>query len=520
MKLLRSVLPVVALCVPVSAADFDTGIRAVLPPAQRAGEAAPAAAPEATVPEQAAEEPQIAEPAAPNAPAKKELSYSADEEPVKDVSPAAHPQEYARFCELLKVQAEKNLYDFCPSMEVVLSATHDPFAAEAWMKKASEEGYAAAQQYMADLRLVNVRMDALQSAEVKAAYALARRAADAGYEPAMVNVYMCLRSGVGVAKDEKAAEVYMLRACKDGGFIPRFKWLQISGRLNTYADRERAEVKAELERGNHHVAYYIAQMAESTEDRFEWLRTAAEKGSSEALFALSAMVSAQDPKTSFELLKESIKSHCSEGMFTLATALIEADPDAEIMRVAGLDHDDAAGRHLMKLAGMLGNVNACYWLGLVSRDGVFGVRRDEVRSYAWFAKGAAAGSPACSAAQGVLLLTGQGTQADPKQGLMLLNAAANAGSPKAVVALAYALYTGTGAEKNARKAADILQEAAAMGNPVAYVYLAYITAEGGENMPADARRADHYVDLAALDMKEEAAKLYAKLREEGWVLEP
>lgn len=523
MKLFRSVLPVLALTVPVTAADFYMGIRAVLPPAQKAE-----AAPEAPAVEPAAPAPQVAEtPAAesaaqpePAAPAYAELSYTEDAAPVADVSPAAHAAEYARFCELLKVQAEQNLYDFCPSMEVVLSTTQDPFAVETWMQKAADDGCAAAQQYVADLRLINVRMDALQTPEVKAAYALARKSADAGYTPAQVNVYMCLKNGVGVPKDEKGAEAYFLKACKGGGFIPRFKWLQLSGRLTQFSDRERPEVKAEVERGNAYVMYCLARMADTTAERFDWLRQAGERGNGDALFDLSAMVSESDPETSFELLKEAIKCHNAEAMYTLGTALVEGHPEDPVMKAAGLHHDDKAGRHLMKLAGMLGNIRACFWLGHVCHDGVFGVKQDDAAAYRWFEKGARMGSMECAASQGIMLLTGRGVQEDAKQGLMLLNGAANAGSSHAVQGLAYALYAGKGVPQDARKAADILQEAAAMGNPEAYVYLAYVTAQGGAGLTADARSAAHYVDLAALDMKEEAHKLYDKLTAQGWTPEP
>lgn len=519
MKISRSLLPVLVMGLPLSAADFATGIRAVLPPAEKAAAPAPAAAP-AETPAEPAKAEEAPAPEASTAMAKVELSYTEDAGPAADVTPEAHAEEYKHFCTMLKEQAEKNIYDFCPAMEQVLKATNDPFAVEGWMDKAAKEGYAAAQQFMADKRLVNVRMDELQSADVKAAYALARKAADAGYDPAKVNVYMCMKNGVGVAKDEKAAEKYILNACKGGGFIPRFKWLQLSGRLANFDDRERAEVKAELERKNDHVAYFIAQLAPTAADKVDWYRKAAELGNAEALYALSVMVSERDPKAGFELLKEAIKHHSAEAMLDLATALTEGDPNALVMKQAGISHDDVTGRHLAKLAGMLGSAKACFWLGHVYHDGVYGLKKDDAAAYRWFEKGALAGSLACGTSQGIMLLTGLGTEQQVKQGLAHLNAAANAGSPHAVVGLAYALYNGLGTDKNARKAAEILQEAAAMGNPEAYIYMAYITAKGGADLPADAKRAERYVRLASLDMKDEAKQMYEKLLAEGWTLEP
>lgn len=515
MKLFRSAFPLLLLTLP-SSADFATGVRAVLPPAQKAESESPA---EALMPAAAAETPAASETAAqPEAP--KELSYTADEGPAADVSPAAHAEEYAAFKAALREQAEKNLYDFCPAMDAVLKATNDPFAVDAWMKKAADEGLSAAQQYVADQRLVNVRMDELQSAEVKAAYTLARKAADAGYDPAKVNVYMCLKNGVGVKKDEKAADKYILDACKSKGFIPRFKWLQLSGRLTTFADRERAEVKAEIERGNDHVVYFLSTLAPTAADKHEWLLKAAKLGNPEALYTLSAMASQKDPKASFELLKEAIKAHSAEGMYALGVALTDADPDSELMKTAGIGHDDVTGRRLVKLAGMLGSSSAQFWLGHVYHDGVFGVTKDDAAAYRWFERGAKSGSVTCASSMGVMQLLGLGTEKDVKKGLGYLNMAANAGNPDAVMALAYAVYTGQGTAANARKAAEMLEEAAAMGNPAAYICLAYVTAKGGVDLPADPKRAERYVRLAKLDLKDEAQQLFDKLMADGWTPEP
>lgn len=514
MKLFRSALPLLVLTLPVSA-DFASGIRAVLPPAQKADSETPAETmPAVAEPTPAADE-TAAEPAAP-----KELSYTADEGPAADVSPAAHAEAYAAFKAALTEQAAKNLYDFCPAMDAVLKATNDPFAVKEWMKQASSEGLPAAQQFVADQRLVNVRMDELQSAEVKAAYALARKAADAGYDPAKVNVYMCLKNGVGVAKDEKAADTYILNACKGKGFIPRFKWLQLSGRLTTFADRERAEVKAEIERGNDHVVYFLSTLAPTATDKHEWLLKAAKLANPEALYTLSAMASQKDPKASLELLKEAIKAHSAEGMYALGVALTDADPDSALMKTAGIGHDDVAGRRLVKLAGMLGSSSAQYWLGHVYHDGVFGVAKDDATAFRWFEVGAKGGSVPCATSMGVMQFLGLGVEKDIPKGLAYLNMAANAGNPDAVMALAYAVYTGQGAPANARKAAEMLEEAAAMGNPAAYICLAYVTAKGGVDLPADTKRAERYIRLAKLDLKDEAQRLFDKLMADGWTPEP
>ena len=103
---------------------------------------------------------------------------------------------------------------------------------------------------------------------------------------------------------------------------------------------------------------------------------------------------------------------------------------------------------------------------------------------------------------------------------LYLNVAANAGVPHAVIMLAYAQHEGLGMPADTKAACKLLQEAAALGQKRAYVYLAYLTAKGGNKQTADPALAERYVRMAALDLKDEARKLYDKLMTEGWNPEP
>ncbi len=493
-------------------ADFTAAVSKFLPPAKAA--AAPTAATETT-----------AEAPAPVPVKSGEYTYSPDEPAAADTTPAAHPQEYATFTQKLKEQAEKNAYDFCPAMEVILRTTNDEFAVESWMKKAADEGYAAARQYMADVTLSNIPADKLVSPETKAAYALVRKAADAGYDPAKINVYICLKNGIGVTKDEKGAERYLMEACKSGTPLPRFKWLQYSGRLEKFEDKGRPEVKAEIDRGNDHVVYYIGTLAEKGTDAFAWFKKAAELGNPEGMYTLSALVSKQNgTRQSYELLATAIKLHHAEAMLTLGSVLVESPEDAAVMTENNLKHDEKAGRHLIKLAGMNGSYAAHFWLGRAYYEGRFGLPQDAARAYRHFSHGAKLGNAACGLAKGLMLLRGLGVAKNEQEGLYHLNAAANAGRPDAVILLAYALYNGCGVPADAAKAAEILQEAAAMGATEAYVYLAYITAKGGTNLPADARQAEKYLRMAQLDLdadgKAKVQSMYDELQHNGWDPKP
>lgn len=451
---------------------------------------------------------------------KVELTFTPDAPRAENTAPEAHPEAYARFLGHLDQLFKDNAYDFCLPLREILEATNDELAVMSWMEKAAAEGKPAACQFVGDRRLSRVARNEVQSPEVKAAYELVRKAADAGFDAAKINVCMCMKLGIGTKQDEKGAEKYMFEACKSGSMIPRFKWLQMSGRLSSWSDLERPEVKNEIDRGNHHVIYFLASQAPTTVDQVNMLRKAAEKGNPEALYALSALSSRKAPKESYALLKEAVRLHSADALFALGSAMTDGDPENPVLKEAGIEHNDAAGRAFIKLAAMMDNVSASFWLGSVNYHGKCGFNVDKERAYRHFDRGAIIGNATCGTAAGIMLLRGLGVPQDARKGLHYLNVAANAGVPHAVILLAYAQHEGIGVAADTKAALKLLQEAAAIGQKRAYVYMAYLTAKGGSNSPADPKQAERYVRMAALDLKDEAQELYDKLMAEGWNPEP
>lgn len=507
-------LPVLAL--PTAAATenpISSAIRSFLPGAKKSP-----AAQELRV-EEVKQEPTPA--AAPAEAPQPQAEYSADVARAENTAPAAHADAYSDFVNRLNEQASRDSEDFCPALSAVLTATNDEFAAAAWMKQAADEGNPAAMQYTADLHLRQIPRDRLQAPEIKEAYQLVRKSLDSGFNMAGVNAYICLRNGIGTEKNEKEAEKMLFTACKSGGFVPRFKWLQYTERLSQFSDKDRPEVKAEIDRGNHHVIYYLAMMAPTSREQMEWVQKAAMEGNSDAIFALSAFCSKSNPKQSYELLQQAIKRHNAEAMFTLGLALTDINALNPLLKEAGITPDDKTGRHLLRLASMLGSPSASFTLGTAYHDGKIGIAADPERAYRHFEQGSRNGHAPCGAAQGLMLLLGKGVAQDTKRGILLIRGAANAGYPYAVVLLAYAHYKGIGMPADAEQALTLLQEAATMNFPQAYVYMAYITARGGNNVTADTAAADKYVRMAALDMKDAARALFEELQaEQEWIPHP
>ena len=439
-----------------------------------------------------------------------------DHGPAADISPAAHPKEYAAFKERLQQEAKDCNYDFMPAMKAILNATNDEFAIDTWMQQAAKEGIAPAMQYIGDKMLSYVTEDEIKGQKGKDAFALLKKAADAGYAPAMLNVAMARMNALGTYKDEAQARKDMLAACKDGKFMPRFKWLQLTGRLNGFDSKDKPEVKAEIDRGNHHVVYFLAIQAESLKERAEWMQKAAQLGNPEAVYALSAAFSSSMPEKSYQLLLDAVKMHSPSAVLLLGNLLSDPkQPDAA--KGLGIPHNDQVGRHLIRLAAMSGNVEARYELGMCYYSGKFGFQKDASRAYRSFEKGTQGGDPLCATAQAIMLLKGIGVQKDEKAALPFILEAANRGIPGAIVLVAYVQYKGLGdVPADAYKAKQTLQDAVANNIPEALVYLAYITAKGGANLTADEKESAMYLRMAQQDMKDEAQKLYDDLMKNGW----
>ncbi len=429
--------------------------------------------------------------------------------------PEKYPQEFAAFCEKLEEQAKLNLYDYCPAIQVLLAATDDEFAIESWMQAAADKGYAAAMHYLADLELAYVPASEMQSPRVKKAYELLRKAADLGFDASRCSLSECLRNGLGVKKDEAAATKMLMEACKSGNFIPRLRWLISDGRMKSYADRERKEVKAEMERGNHHVIYYMSRMAPDNATHNALLRQAAELGNDAAFYDLAVVNFKTKPTESYEILKEAARRHNRDALYLLGSSLLENASKDAILKTLNIQADERTAVRLIKTAAVMRSPRAVYFMGRSYYGGHHGLPEDKELAYRHFSKALLLRSPDSGAAMGLMLLRGEGVEQDVKRGLQMIAQAASSGYTYAVTLLAYAHYNGLGTPASIAKASEFLQEAAALGYPEAYVYLAFITAKGGAGREPNPTMAESYLRMASYDLKGRAKTLYDKLEAAG-----
>lgn len=451
-----------------------------------------------------------------------------------DSSPAAHPEKYNAFLAELNKKAKANDLDICEALAIMLSATGDEFCQAQWMEQAARDGNPigmhylgmtrAAQNAAPELRYVQgPEREALLKAQqdgAKEAAEWLRKAAELKYAPAMLDYSLFLRMGIGVQPNDKAANRMMVEAAKSGNFDTRFSWLLQNRRLTSWADKDRPEVASEIRRGNHQIIYYLSQFAPDSKTQMEWLQKAATQKNGAAMYALSSVTSRQDPPLSLKQLKTAVTLHDPSAMYVYGSFLV-AEP-GEYHKQTGLQQNVPLGVSMLQLSCMLGNSQSRRTLARAYYRGELGMPKDRSKTYAhlkWL--NSAQKDHISLAAQGFMLLIGDGAKQDIETGKRYITLAANDGYSYALAMMAYAHYKGIGTDRDLQKAIDVLQEAAAAGFPHAYLYIAFLTAKGLHGEPADARGAERYVNIAGLNLGNQAKEIFNKLmKEEDWVLPP
>ncbi len=426
-------------------------------------------------------------------------------------SAASHPK-YNEFYEALQKQVKENSADFGAAILCIMEATDgDEKAVDTWMQSAAKQGNIAAEHWLVNMALSEIPVDKVLSPEVRASYQRLAKLAGKGFVPSMLDASMCLRQGIGVQKDEAAANKMLMDACKGGDFMARTHWLVSTGRLEFFSSRTKPEVDSEIKRGNYFVMFRLSNLASDPAQKVEWLKKAAEAGSPDAYFALSAINSAKLPKESRVLLEEAVRLHNPEAYFVMASGLLDVKGENAAVREAGIQPDPKRGIILLKTAAALGHLRSCLSLGHGYLKGLLGLPKDPQKAFFYFNHPKLRNTVALATARAYMLLHGMGVPQDSAAGIKLLENAADVGHAPASIMLAAEYFSGKHVKADARKASQLLTDAAAAGASQAYVYLAYITAKGGAGLPADSSMARSYLRLASLDMGDKAKQLYDQL---------
>lgn len=439
-------------------------------------------------------------------------------------APAQHEAAYKQFVKKLETIAAANSPDIVPAIVIAIDATGDELCVDAWMQRAANEGNPVAMLYLSSTSLNFVPQNQQHAAKVKAAIAMVKKAADAGYTPAMITYSNILRTGSNIPKDEVKANQFIMKACQSGNYETRFSWLLQTDRLLTFEDKERPEVKAEIARGNHHVVYYLSQKAPDAFISLLTLTEAARMGNATAMYELSAiLLQLKNPKVSYYYLKQAAELHQPMALTILGEYMISGNKELE--ECIGLKKDPAAGIYMLKIASMMGNTRAQAILSHIYFHGLFDVPKDETKAYRHVEIGeTVVPDVGYVTAKGFMLLTGAGVKQDKEQGLALIAKAARTGFPHAVFMLANVYYNGIGGvTKNGSETVYLLESLATQrGLEISFIFLAYIYEKGGAGIEPDPKRVQYYLDHAQRAFGNAALTKFEELKndENGWVVTP
>lgn len=454
--------------------------------------------------------------------------------------PEAHEKEFRTYLEKLNEQVKSDApHNFCVANMVILGATNDELCTEAWLRRAAEAGNPAAMYklamqltesstspeffYLKGEESSRTMSSHSRSPQMQEAIKWLRTSAEKNFPPALLAYSSLLNEGrAGLRKNEKEANKLLMQAMKSGDFTSRALYLEQTGRLSTFADKDRREVQGEIKRGNHHVLYMLSGKAPDNKTMLEYLSQAASKGNGAALFALSEVTKAAriNPKQSAAQLKAAVARREPDALYRYGLYMLEAPDD--FTRAAGIAHNPAMGLALIRSAAMLGLHQAHLTLARAYFNGDYGIKPNAARSYAHILQVTQQRrDPIMLAAQAAQLLTGQGVEQDTATALRYLKFSADAGYSYAQVLTAYAHYKGLGTAQNTSTAIELLQEAAATGYPQAYVIIAYLHAKGLHGSKADAATAQRYIRLADINMNGEARSFFDwMMKKNDWVATP
>ena len=443
--------------------------------------------------------------------------------PPKELSPndpAKHPEAYSKFSKLMDEIHQKNLYDLSPAYLAILTATNDEFSIEQWMQRASDEGKAPAQLFIAQRDLFRIPPERYDAEETKKAVALLKKASDQEYAPAMQEYSQCMRLGIGTFKNPAGADRLLQSACRSGCFETRFDWLLKTNRLEKYEDLQRPEVKSEIERGNHHILHHMSLLAPGNEAIISMLLQAANKGNGKALYELSELFAASDIVKSFQYLRMATRQHNADAMFRLGMYMIA--PPSKLELNVGPVLNPAQGVIFLKLAALMGEPNSRKQLAKMYLQGLHGLEKNAQKAYRHTALGAAIlGDGELLTAQGYMLFQGIGTEQNREKGLELLDLAASHRFPYAKTLLGYIYYKGIGVDADKSLAKIHLEDAATQQYPLAYIYLALLLDEtaGTDNEKSNVR---YYLDLAERAFPGKAKAIFNNLKNTpgGWSMPP
>ena len=347
---------------------------------------------------------------------------------------------------------------------------NSPEKAFGMIKKVAEQGYAPAQNALAD-RYYDGKGT---PKDPQQAFVWYQKSAEQGYAYAQNNLGICYQQGIGTPKDPQQAFVWYQKAAEQG-------------------DAPAQNALANL--------YYGGEgTPKDPQQAFIWLQKAAEQGYAEAQSNLGicyqqGIGTPKDPQQAFVWYQKAAEQ---------GDASAQSNLGIYYQQGIGTPKDPQQAFVWYQKAAEQGYAEAQFNLGICYQQGI-GTPKDPQQAFVWYQKAAEQGDAPAQNALANLYYGGEGTPKDPQQAFIWLQKAAEQGYAEAQSNLGICYQQGIGTPKDPQQAFVWYQKAAEQGYAEAQTFLG-VCYEQGIGTPKSLLQALFWYQMAAEQGEKNAQK--------------
>ena len=347
---------------------------------------------------------------------------------------------------------------------------NSPEKAFGMIKKVAEQGYAPAQNALAD-RYYDGKGT---PKDPQQAFVWYQKSAEQGYAYAQNNLGICYQQGIGTPKDPQQAFVWYQKAAEQGDASAQFNLgLCYAKGIGTPKDPQQA---------------------------FIWFQKAAEQGDASAQFNLGicyqqGIGTPKDPQQAFVWYQKAAEQ---------GDASAQSNLGIYYQQGIGTPKDPQQAFVWYQKAAEQGYAEAQFNLGICYQQGI-GTPKDPQQAFVWYQKAAEQGDAPAQNALANLYYGGEGTPKDPQQAFIWLQKAAEQGYAEAQSNLGICYQQGIGTPKDPQQAFVWYQKAAEQGYAEAQTFLG-VCYEQGIGTPKSLLQALFWYQMAAEQGEKNAQK--------------
>ena len=341
---------------------------------------------------------------------------------------------------------------------------NSPEKAFGMIKKVAEQGYAPAQNALAD-RYYDGKGT---PKDPQQAFVWYQKSAEQGYAYAQNNLGICYQQGIGTPKDPQQAFVWYQKAAEQGDASAQFNLgLCYAKGIGTPKDPQQAFIwfQKAAEQGdasaqsNLGICYQQGiGTPKDPQQAFVWYQKAAEQGDASAQSNLGicyqqGIGTPKDPQQAFVWYQKAAEQGYAEAQFNLGICYQQG---------IGTPKDPQQAFVWYQKAAEQGDASAQFNLGLCYAKGI-GTPKDPQQAFIWFQKAAEQGDASAQSNLGICYQQGIGTPKDPQQAFVWYQKAAEQGYAEAQTFLGVCYEQGIGTPKSLLQALFWYQMAAEQG---------------------------------------------------------